>query len=201
MHTQAPHIRTTFAKRLKALRIPRGFSTARSFANALEIDENRYTRYERAEVEPDLSLLVKMCSLLEVTPNDLLDASPTPGLTPGFSDGTAAPIMQMTSNGRAGNGNGHESVSGHANPHVLKNALAWRLAEEVVKLDSTADLNPIDKVGRVSKLFAEIEADPFSYVAGIASDPRLSAMDTPAAAQFAALAEALIASAKNAVLR
>ena len=199
MHTQAPQIRTTFAKRLKALRIPRGFSTARSFANALEIDENRYTRYERAEVEPDLSLLVKMCSLLDVTPNDLLDASVAPGPAPGFSDGTAEPIMQPPSNGRAGNG--HHNGNGHANPNVLRSALAWRLAEEVVKLDNAADLNPIDKVGRVSKLFAEIDADPFSYVANIATDPRVSAMDTLVAEQFAVLAEALIASAKDAVLR
>ena len=199
MHTQAPQIRTTFAKHLKALRIPRGFSTARSFANALEIDENRYTRYERAEVEPDLSLLVKMCLLLDVTPNDLLDASVAPGLAPGFGDGTAEPIMQPASNGRAGNG--HHNGNGHANPNVLRSALAWRLAEEVVKLENTPDLNPINKVGRVSKLFAEIDADPFSYVANIATDPRVSAMDTLVAEQFAVLAEALIASAKDAVLR
>ena len=195
MHTQVPHIRTTFAKRLKALRIPRGFSTARSFANALEIDENRYTRYERAEVEPDLSLLVKMCSLLEVTPNDLLDTSVGSHLAPGVSDSTSVPILQVMS--ARGPSNGHEI----ANANMRKSALAWRLAEEVAKLEKPGDLNPIDKVGRVSKLFAAIEADPFSYIASITTDPRISALDTLAAAQFAALAEALIASAKDSVLR
>ena len=60
------------SKRLKSLRQARGFKTARSFASKLDIHENRYTRYERAEVEPDLELLVKFCSILQITPNDLL---------------------------------------------------------------------------------------------------------------------------------
>ncbi len=194
MDTQAPQIRAIFAKRLKALRIPRGFSTARSFANALEIDENRYTRYERAEVEPDLSLLVKMCSLLAVTPNDLLDTPTGSHLINGFSDGATAPILQDS--GARRQHNGHDN----SNASVLKSALAWRLAEEVAKLEKLDGLNRIDTVGRVSKLFAEIEVDPFSYVASITRDPRISAMDNSTATQFAALAEALIASAKDAVL-
>ena len=61
------------AARLKAFRISRGFSTARKFATALGIDENRYTRYERAEVEPDLSLAVADAGVLKATPNDLLE--------------------------------------------------------------------------------------------------------------------------------
>ncbi len=195
MDTQAPQIRAIFAKRLKALRIPRGFSTARSFANALDIDENRYTRYERAEVEPDLSLLVKMCSLLSVTPNDLLDTSASRAI-PGFAENPSrTPILEISSNGRAGNGHDMNSSA------VLKSALAWRMAEEVAKLDRQLLQSPIDKMSRVSKLFAEIDADPFLYVANIARDPRIAAMDTMAAAQFAELAEALIASAKGAVLR
>jgi len=36
------------------------------------IEENRYTRYERAEVEPSLTVLLKICETLGVTPNDLL---------------------------------------------------------------------------------------------------------------------------------
>ncbi|MBS0244706.1 MAG: helix-turn-helix transcriptional regulator, partial [Proteobacteria bacterium] len=52
-----PLARAEFARRLRELRIPRGFRTARSLARALEIDENRYTRYERAEVEPDLDMI------------------------------------------------------------------------------------------------------------------------------------------------
>ena len=70
--TNSTSSRTIFARRLRELRVPRGFRTARSLATALGIDENRYTRYERAEVEPDLGLLMKICEVLALTPNDLL---------------------------------------------------------------------------------------------------------------------------------
>jgi len=68
----APSARTQFAMRLRQLRIARGFSSARHFSQALGIEENRYTRYERAEVEPSLTLLRKMCEALRASPNDLL---------------------------------------------------------------------------------------------------------------------------------
>ena len=45
---------------------------AKAVARALEIEENRYGRYERAEVEPNLALLCRMCEVLQVLPNDLL---------------------------------------------------------------------------------------------------------------------------------
>jgi transcriptional regulator with XRE-family HTH domain len=68
----APEVRLQFAKRLKQLRTEKGFRLARTFAHALGIAENRYTRYERAEVEPSLTLIHKMCGTLRVSPNDLL---------------------------------------------------------------------------------------------------------------------------------
>ena len=68
----APEIRLQFAKRLKLLRTEKGFTHARAFAKALGIEENRYTRYERAEVEPSLTLIHRMCQTLQVSPNDLL---------------------------------------------------------------------------------------------------------------------------------
>jgi transcriptional regulator with XRE-family HTH domain len=69
----APEVRLQFAKRLKQLRTEKGFLRARTFANALGIHENRYTRYERAEVEPNLTLIHKICGTLRVLPNDLFD--------------------------------------------------------------------------------------------------------------------------------
>jgi len=54
------------------LRAQKGFATARSFAQTLGIQENRYTRYERAEVERNLTLIHKICVTLQVAPNDLL---------------------------------------------------------------------------------------------------------------------------------
>jgi len=72
MNTGARSDRQRFAQRLRALRVPRGYKTARSLADDLGIHENRYTRYERAEVEPDIATLMAICRRLEVTPNDLL---------------------------------------------------------------------------------------------------------------------------------
>jgi transcriptional regulator with XRE-family HTH domain len=57
--------------RLKSLRLSAGFRTARAFAEALELDENRYTRYERGEVEPNLATICRICSVLAIQPNDL----------------------------------------------------------------------------------------------------------------------------------
>jgi transcriptional regulator with XRE-family HTH domain len=74
MPVNAPDLspRTRFAKNLRRLRIEKGFRTAREFSAALGIDENRYTRYERGEVEPNLALFLKICDALHVSPNELL---------------------------------------------------------------------------------------------------------------------------------
>lgn len=62
---------SAFAIRLKQLRVLRGFRTARAFAQALDIDENRYTRWERGEVEPSVAMLAKMADVLSL-PVDIL---------------------------------------------------------------------------------------------------------------------------------
>jgi DNA-binding XRE family transcriptional regulator len=81
--------RNAFARHLRELRVLRGYRTARSLAQALGIDENRYTRYERAEVEPDLGLLMKICEVLALTPNDLL--MDQIGASPGGGPGSTIP--------------------------------------------------------------------------------------------------------------
>ena len=91
----APEVRSQFAKRLKTMRTQRGFQRARYFARSLGIEENRYTRYERAEVEPNLTLIHKMCETLRVSPNELLGFA-EPGQerpfepAPGLAEGAAA---------------------------------------------------------------------------------------------------------------
>ncbi|MFN3625454.1 MAG: helix-turn-helix domain-containing protein [Hyphomicrobium sp.] len=67
-----PKVRAAFAKRLREQRIRSGYKNARNFAHAIGIEENRYTRYERAEVEPDLTLIKRICDVLDVTPDHLL---------------------------------------------------------------------------------------------------------------------------------
>ncbi|HZN28595.1 MAG TPA: helix-turn-helix transcriptional regulator, partial [Xanthobacteraceae bacterium] len=95
----APEVRSRFAKRLKSMRTQRGFGRARYFARSLGIEENRYTRYERAEVEPNLTLIHKMCETLRVSPNELLGFA-DPGAqhpfesTPGLAEAAAGEIAQ-----------------------------------------------------------------------------------------------------------
>jgi len=52
---------------LRRMGIENGFSLARQFARALGIEENRYTRYERAEVEPNLTLGAQGVARLSTT--------------------------------------------------------------------------------------------------------------------------------------
>lgn len=155
-----------------------GFPTARSFASALEIDENRYTRYERAEVEPDLGLFNRMCLLLSVTPNDLLEmpaAAPTPV---GFAEGTGpAPSPGEPATGA----------------NSKRRALAWQLAVELERLEGNADTSELAKLGRVSRIFAEIDPDPYSFVTQMATAPRLVGQDSDAADRIGVIAGKLIA--------
>lgn len=63
--------RRAFGERLRDLRLQRGFGSARQFAAKLGLEENRYTRYERGEVEPSLNTLISICINLQIDPNDL----------------------------------------------------------------------------------------------------------------------------------
>jgi transcriptional regulator with XRE-family HTH domain len=168
--------RARFAHRLRAIRIPRGYKTARSFAEALEIDENRYTRYERAEVEPDLQLLMRICTLLGATPNDLL--CDTIGVPPidiempyGFSEQPAAgyqsrhgqPQMQAPM-----------QVPGSADAASISNArraIGFQLAELIAVTEARAEgvdtqaWKPLEKLRRTVPIVAEIEANAFQFIA------------------------------------
>jgi transcriptional regulator with XRE-family HTH domain len=190
--TPPPPIRAVFAQRLKAMRVPRGYTTARSFATALGIDENRYTRYERAEVEPDLSLLMRMCELLFVKPNDLLDQAPNPADRPGFAEAGLRPPSVTTIS----------EVSDRSSPHtsVLKNARAWALAEAVANLDLNTASDAFARVARAAQCYGEINADPFSFVAKLGQDRRIADLGSVASSSLATLAEAVIQSAKVALL-
>ena len=96
--------RLDFAHRLRELRVPRGYRTARSLAKALGIDENRYTRYERAEVEPDLALIRRICAVLAISPSDLLGL---PDADAGADNGEASDAAAET-----GSDAGHRGAGG-----------------------------------------------------------------------------------------
>jgi transcriptional regulator with XRE-family HTH domain len=161
----APDARSRFAARLRRLRLQRGFARARFFARSLGIEENRYTRYERAEVEPSLTLLHKMCETLAVTPNELLGAAAPEGVPP-----AAAPRAE---------GRGEQT-----------SALAWRLASAAVALRQEhlgrKAGDPLDSLAETGSLFHALQERPFGAVADIVRDPSLK---SAAAERRSALAE------------
>jgi transcriptional regulator with XRE-family HTH domain len=61
-----------FSNRLRTLRAAKGYATARDFSRALQIEEARYTRWERGETEPDISNILRICRVLDIDPNELL---------------------------------------------------------------------------------------------------------------------------------
>lgn len=172
MIRKSSDVRARFAQRLRAIRIPRGFKTARSFAQALEIDENRYTRYERAEVEPDLRLLMRICALLGATPNDLL--CDTIGAAPVDVD------MPYGFEERSGGGYQAQAVQ-PAQPAAApashlgdaRRAIGFQLAEAIATIEAVAAgidgnaLTPLEKLRRTVPIAARIEADAFQFLADL----------------------------------
>jgi transcriptional regulator with XRE-family HTH domain len=177
----APNVRSQFAKRLKIIRTQRGFDRARYFAKSLGIEENRYTRYERAEVEPSLTLIHKMCATLHVTPNELL----------GFSEFNDEGAFQSAP-GMAESPAGASKQQGQAGGNGNAGSLAWRLASEAVAIRSEqasrgkSPEDPLANFRETGALFQKLQAEPFSTVAEIVDDP---AVKTAAAARKAAIAE------------
>jgi transcriptional regulator with XRE-family HTH domain len=64
--------RGRFARRLKTLRIAGGYDTAREFASRLGINEAAYARWERGETEPNISFIVLICQILNISADALL---------------------------------------------------------------------------------------------------------------------------------
>ena len=165
-------VRSRFAERLKDMRVQAGFIRARHLANALGIEENRYTRYERAEVEPSLTLIHRICEALRTSPNDLL----------GLAESRDVPAVEQ-----------------HARPkqpdrlEVLPlRTLAWRLAAIVADARQRRGPPgpPQDPLGlhrETAKLFRALERDPFGVVADIASDDALQLLDAHSRAGVADL--------------
>lgn len=62
----------TFAERLRKAREAGGYKSAAAFAGVLSLEEATYRKYERGASEPNYDTLVRICELLDVTPNHLL---------------------------------------------------------------------------------------------------------------------------------
>ena len=171
------------------MRGPRGFKTARSIAQKLGIHENRYTRYERAEVEPNLALLMQICEVLDVTPNDLV------------CDTIAGP-RDNAGGTRAGVGF-HEGDAGEQMPNngadYAFQAAAWQLATDLAEVieakDSGESAPPAQVLSATSRLYRRIAAQPFAVLSEIGDQLPLSNASLESqrrvSAAIAALVEAM----------
>ena len=183
----APAVRAEFAKRLRALRAQRGYERARHFAKALGIEENRYTRYERAEVEPNLTLLIEICQKLAVTPNELM----------GFADGAVEVRPLASGDGPAARLEARSAPEGNAGSD--RRALAWQLATEAAQAQAElrgaakAAFDPLRLVRDTGRLYSRLEQDPFGTVAEIVEDPALQDVTGERKVKLAALIAAYTA--------
>ena len=157
-----------FAKRLRELRIARGYTSARKLAEALDINQNTYTRYERGVSEPSLETIYRLCKLLNVSPNELfqfqpIDASARSTTPPGFAEsGTTA-----SQPARPANPSSSPNVS---TAPLAFELLAWRLAKDL----TTAGYQANGKIQSPGKgtlslettvgVFRELNADPFATI-------------------------------------
>jgi transcriptional regulator with XRE-family HTH domain len=178
---QTPLVRQQFAERLKSLRLARGFRTARSLAVALEIDENRYTRYERAEVEPDLDLLSRICSALQLSPNDLLGP---------LGDGGRAKVP----------GFAEEAVSEPADgPDLRRDRAAWRLAQAVAEIEScagrpqAASPAPLSVLQSAGRWFLGLQSKPYAAMSELLCLPSVAGLPPPSAERLRQAVEAFSA--------
>jgi transcriptional regulator with XRE-family HTH domain len=165
-----------FAGRLRAMRIPRGYKTARSFAEALGIHENRYTRYERAEVEPDLATLVLICETLNVSPNELLcetiglaaDDLPATAAGPGFAEAGASAFSAPSP---------HDLTQ---SPMIRFQAEALALSNELAAIAARAETggaepDPATVMRLAGELFQRISTAPFTVLPEIGTRIAVSA--------------------------
>lgn len=190
----APEVRTEFAKRLREMRLQSGFPRARYFAKSLGIEENRYTRYERAEVEPNLTLIHKMCETLGVSPNELL----------GFAEYAGSSVSAFAEDAP------YESASAEDADARRLDLLAWRLASEAVavrhrhRASTKASSDPLEATRATANLYQKLLSDPFGTVAEIVGDDALKELNSERKTDFADLIEAYtesLTSAASAKLR
>lgn len=173
---QPPLARREFARRLRELRIRRGFRTARSLAAALAIDENRYTRYERAEVEPDIGLIQRICQTLRLSPDALLGTGPDkhPGPQPG--QGFAEP--------------------GDNDPNGLdaRARVMWLLASAVADLltrNEPPGKRQLIRLQQAARVYSDLERRSFAAVSEILLLPVLSEASPEEAQNIGRLVEEL----------
>ncbi len=179
------------SKRLKSLRQARGFKTARSFANKLDIHENRYTRYERAEVEPDLELLVKFCSVLHITPNDLLSETIELASEPASAAIAASGFTEAKQAAFSAESDNKDQQSANRFAAEVM-ALSTLLAEISLEHQGITPPTPADAMRLSSELYQQIMDNPFSVLPTIGTQIPIHAADLSKQSQVAAQIKAIL---------
>ena len=194
MSAETNQIRDLFSQRLRELRKQAGFRSARSLAERLEIDENRYTRYERAEVEPNLQLFSRICEILRITPNDLLGYPPAPLTTRPETYGAPRGYSNATWSGAPGFSEPHtpydyQSRRSEPDPNEGTRARAaddrqqkltsasWALARKLAELSERQDGKSgpptLEEIAKASDFFNRISADPLGFAAQLVTEPSI----------------------------
>jgi transcriptional regulator with XRE-family HTH domain len=204
--SQPTEPKTTLAEQLKRLRLAKGHATARGFAKALGISENRYSRYERGEAVPKLELIWAICDVLKITPNELYgwggeefelrraggreqghvgfaEAQPSTQVLDG-----ASIIGSATSGGRGGS--------------TGSDLAAWRLASLFASLGPAAATEPaagnesarkLASIRAAAENFVQLRRDPFEALARLLQAPHVSGLDPAIEARLSSEIEAFLA--------
>lgn len=174
-----------FGRRLRELRVIRGFATARQFAEALGISENKYTRYERGVALPKIDLMYVIFEKLGTSPNDLFGFKDEGGaaaksMLRGFAEAPGTRSQGLSSS--AESGQSHTGSSEHPAPPA-SDFEGWQLAAEIARIRVRSGADPdtskssqtaFSELQETSRLFVELRSDPFGTIAVWLSDRALA---------------------------
>ena len=153
--------------------------TARDFANALGMSENRYARYERGTSEPNFETLAIICQRLGVTPNDLLGfaTGSLPALSSVYEPDHASPVGSTHASpypqARANTGS-PVRIFQPAIATTKCDVMGWKFANAYVSVVTVANAPSLDVI-------AAVDHDPgrrLSHVAALFHDFRLDPLGT-----------------------
>ncbi len=189
MPARAPRNKTEFARRLRALRLARGFDKAKAFATAIGVQQNTYTRYERGEAEPNIETLQRIWIALDQPACSLFGDVP---IAPaGFAETAPLPMAPTP-------------PAAVANAAIARrDALAWKLAEIGADLATARTLprpTRLDRLRRVAVRFESLKSDPFAAASHLIAEAERASLGAGAQQSLAAAADAFLAVASELAL-
>lgn len=154
-----------YGARLRQIRAAKGFATARDFALAIGVSENKYGRYERGEALPKLHMQHLICSKLGITHSYLLGSDDETGRRTGLpvQDTSASTVEQLGLAEEA-----TEPLTPPPAPRGSREKAAWSLAEQLVER-RLATAAGVEKGGQklieTARLSVELADDPLDTIA------------------------------------